>query len=216
MLHLERGYSNLISLCEKELGYSSAAAWRRVEAMKLLKDVPGVEEKILTGELNITTLFKVNQFVKQEKKEGKTVSFETKQELLNHFCNQSTREADKKLIELSPKLAPKYKEAVRQISTEESTVKFVGDKEMMALFEEAKRLGENPRESMADCFKRLAKYYIKRESKLLRKVAKPLSAPGKWQSFYPCLQHRFQMISSLTHEYPHVFLSNIGKTVVSL
>ncbi len=70
-LYLERGYSNLISFCENELGYSSAAAWRRIEAMRLLKDVPGADEKILTGELNITTLSKVSQFVKQEKKRAK-------------------------------------------------------------------------------------------------------------------------------------------------
>ncbi|MGZ3802295.1 MAG: hypothetical protein ACXVCL_19170, partial [Bdellovibrio sp.] len=45
-IYLERAYSSLYEYLVKELGYSGSAAMRRIEAARLLKEVPTLAEKI--------------------------------------------------------------------------------------------------------------------------------------------------------------------------
>src|SRR6185437_12884564 len=52
-LHLEMGYPDLYEFAMRELGYSSGAAYRRISAMRLLKAVPEIEEKLSSGELSL-------------------------------------------------------------------------------------------------------------------------------------------------------------------
>ncbi len=44
-LYLRRGFSILFDYAVRELGYSDAAAWRRIEAMRLCAEVEGVRER---------------------------------------------------------------------------------------------------------------------------------------------------------------------------
>ena len=45
-LYLERAYPSLFEYMTKKLGYSASAAQRRIEASRLLKDIPTLAEKI--------------------------------------------------------------------------------------------------------------------------------------------------------------------------
>ncbi len=45
-LYLRRGFSSLFDYAVRELGYSDAAAWRRIKAMRLCADVEGVRERL--------------------------------------------------------------------------------------------------------------------------------------------------------------------------
>jgi hypothetical protein len=53
-IYLARGYSSLFAFLTSELGYSESAAQRRIEGMRLLRDLPEAEEKIEKGELSLT------------------------------------------------------------------------------------------------------------------------------------------------------------------
>ena len=44
-LYAEMGYPSLFEFCTRELGYSAAAAYRRIESMRLLKSLPLVEKQ---------------------------------------------------------------------------------------------------------------------------------------------------------------------------
>ena len=45
---------SLFQYATKILGYSEDQAYRRIQAMKLLKEIPEIEEKLLIGVLNLT------------------------------------------------------------------------------------------------------------------------------------------------------------------
>src|SRR5690606_13389360 len=51
-----RGYSTLFEYAVRELKYSEAAAQRRILAMRLLNELPQVEEKIQSGELSLSVV----------------------------------------------------------------------------------------------------------------------------------------------------------------
>jgi hypothetical protein len=49
-------YQSLFDYAERRLGYSRDQAWRRIEAMRMLKECPEIEEKIATGALSLTNI----------------------------------------------------------------------------------------------------------------------------------------------------------------
>src|SRR5688572_12667406 len=73
----EFGYSSLFKYAVKELKYSEGEAARRIDAMRLLKIIPEVEEKIKDGSINLTHLTNCQKFFRAEKAvESKTYTKE--------------------------------------------------------------------------------------------------------------------------------------------
>ena len=54
-LYDKRGYASLFEYAVRELHYSKGCAWRRIMVMKLCRAVPGIADKLRSGELNLTT-----------------------------------------------------------------------------------------------------------------------------------------------------------------
>ena len=54
-LYDKRGYPSLFEYLVRELHYSKGCAWRRIMVMKLCRAVPGIADKLRSGELNLTT-----------------------------------------------------------------------------------------------------------------------------------------------------------------
>ena len=54
-LYDKRGYPSLFEYAVRELHYSKGCAWRRTMVMKLCRSVPGIADKLRSGELNLTT-----------------------------------------------------------------------------------------------------------------------------------------------------------------
>ena len=54
-LYDTRGYPSLFEYAVRELHYSKGCAWRRIMVMKLCRAVPGIADKLRSGELNLTT-----------------------------------------------------------------------------------------------------------------------------------------------------------------
>ena len=52
-LYLRRGYSSPFDYVTRGLGYSAAAAWRRINAMKLCVRIEGVRERLRDGSLTL-------------------------------------------------------------------------------------------------------------------------------------------------------------------
>src|SRR5690242_16135627 len=71
LLHAEAGYKNLLAYCVGELKYSESAAYRRIQAMRLLCEIPEVEEKIQSGSLNLTMVTRVTTFFRQSQEQNK-------------------------------------------------------------------------------------------------------------------------------------------------
>ena len=76
-LYLDRGFPSLFEYAVKELGYSHSAAYRRIKAMRLCRDVPQATSKIKTGSLNLTTASKLQTFFEKKKRKDKIQTLDT-------------------------------------------------------------------------------------------------------------------------------------------
>ncbi|MGE3974221.1 MAG: HNH endonuclease signature motif containing protein [Bdellovibrionales bacterium] len=100
-LHLKLGYPNLYAFCTKELGYSEASSHRRISAMRLIKEIPEVEEKIQSGVLNLSVISKAQTHFRQQKS-----SAETKKRVLQELEGKSIQASERFLMSLAPQVVP--------------------------------------------------------------------------------------------------------------
>ena len=63
-------YPSLYEYCVKTLKLSSASAQLRIDTMRAMKNMPEIEAKLLTGDLNLSTVATAQTFFRQEKKLG--------------------------------------------------------------------------------------------------------------------------------------------------
>ena len=62
MLYAEWGFSSMWEFCTRELGMSEGATQRRLQAMKLLRDVPEAKSAIESGTLSLSKRLRFNPF----------------------------------------------------------------------------------------------------------------------------------------------------------
>ena len=68
-LYLRLGFSSLFDYAVRELGYSDAAAWRRIKAMRLCADVEGVRERLQSGTMTLNAAAQLQHaFDRQERR----------------------------------------------------------------------------------------------------------------------------------------------------
>ena len=76
-LYLELGFSSLFDYAVKELGYSEGAAYRRIKAMKLCRDLPDTESRLQSGKLSLSSASQLQAFFEKQAKKIKTEKFKT-------------------------------------------------------------------------------------------------------------------------------------------
>jgi hypothetical protein len=137
LLYAEYGYSNLLAFAVKELKYSEPAANRRITAMRLLRELPEVAEKIQAGALTLSSIAQASTFFRQSgKHNSKKVAPEEKREILKSIENQSCRQTERILAERCPELQPVLEEKQQAIAGGGMRVTTVLDKELAAKLEE--------------------------------------------------------------------------------
>lgn len=167
-------YGSLYEYATKELGYSEDQAYRRIQAMRLLRDLPEIEEKINDGSLSLTHLGMAQSLLKREEKLGKRAfSKAEKIELLQSLEKTSKREAEKITISLSSTPPPAI-EKVRVVSNEKVEIKFTTDETFLGKVQKLKGLiaHKHPNIELAELFNLLCNLG-------LEKWDKSLSAPAR-------------------------------------
>ena len=113
-LFIERGHSSLFSFCLKELGYSEPQAQLRIDAMRAIRDLPELKEKIDTGCLNVSSVARVQRHIRKSPKE---FTKEEKLSLFEQVQGKSLKEVDQFLgapkkvtLEISPELNEQLEE----------------------------------------------------------------------------------------------------------
>lgn len=94
-LFSDLGYSSLFDYVVKDLGFSESSAMRRINAARLLSEIPEIESRIETGTLSLSNLSQVTHFFKEDK----TIDLEKKKEVLSQIENLSARKCEQKLNE---------------------------------------------------------------------------------------------------------------------
>jgi hypothetical protein len=142
-LYLEMGYSDFHVFCEKELGYSSGSAYRRIAAMRLISAVPDVASKLESGELGLENASRAQRQFRREDKRRKGIgepqlSRSAKQEIVESLLGKSSREGDALLSDALPKVAEAAVEKAKPLPGGNTLVQFVASPELKAKLDELK------------------------------------------------------------------------------
>ncbi len=136
----KRGYPSLFEYAVKELKYSESQAHRRISAMRLIQELPEVEQKLADGYLTLATVAQAQTFFRQETKTtGVARNSEQKRELLTKLEGQSKRTVEKTLIELCPKII-QTKETLKPIADKLYELKIVLTESQQQKLERLKEL----------------------------------------------------------------------------
>jgi hypothetical protein len=164
-IFLQRGHATMYDYLTKELCYSGSAAMRRLEASRILRDVPGVAAKIHQGTLNLSQLSELSRAIKEKRKEGIEISVQQKTAIVEIISGKTTLETQK---EISQELQVKLKkpEQVRMQRDESVHVSLTFTRKqhetvMHAKDKAAHLLQENNRDhSLSSLFEVLSRSYI--------------------------------------------------------
>lgn len=105
-LFLEYRYSSMFEMVTKTFLYGNASAQLRINAMKLIRDVPSVEAKIESGEMSLTVAANVQSSLNLEKRSDRPYSVEDKLELVEICLNKSVLEVQREFARRNPEMEP--------------------------------------------------------------------------------------------------------------
>jgi hypothetical protein len=163
-LYCERKCGSIFQYCVKVLKYSEASAQRRIDAMKLNRELPEIKSKIESGELNLSVVSQAQKFFRNEAKISNQIGMESKKEILGRLSGKSRRESERELLSLSAQPEIHIPDHTRAVSQTHTQVQFVANDEQMALFEKARGLlaHSNPNMSWAELFQKVAEIALQK------------------------------------------------------
>jgi hypothetical protein len=126
-------YASLFAYAVEKLGYAADQAYRRIAAMRLLSELPEVEEKVAEGSLSLTTVTLARTAFRK-----KECTRERKMEVLKSLENKSTREAEKILANFVPP-SPKP-DKVRAVAEEKIELRLTANASLQGKIEKLKGL----------------------------------------------------------------------------
>lgn len=175
MIYAEMGYANLKDFAVKELKYSEAAAYRRINAMRIMRDVPELKDKIEEGTLSLSTVAQASTFIRQTEEQYKEkVTAKEKREILQALEGQSSREAERTLAEINPEIKPAMPEKQKAKANGATEVIMTLDSDLMKQLKEIQVL-LNQKMQIKDLLRYLANEQLEILRKKSQRVAKPTS-----------------------------------------
>ena len=175
-LFLKYGFQSLYEYAKLELGCSESAAYRRIHSMRLLDEVPEVEEKIQSGAINLSTATRLQRFFSHqaqkqpslslsEKPRTRFLSKESKLKLIEEMENKSGQQVDKVLWEINPETKAYQEHKVKPLCGGRTKIELILTKEEQKVLEKAQSLLSHsvPSFSAKDLVLYLCKKEIKRK-----------------------------------------------------
>jgi hypothetical protein len=166
-LHFKSGCGSLTEYAQVTFGYTESEAHKRVSAMRLLKDIPQIEEKLQSGSLTLTSLSIASTYFNHSKKTlERPLSLEQKTEIIETMENKSTRECLSELRSLNPTFSSAP--PIDRFVTPELKSKFDLVKNLMS--------HKNPNPSTLELLELMADFCIKALDPGLKKTQRAVSA----------------------------------------
>jgi len=190
-LYSDQGCASLFEYAVKRLHYSEGQAGRRIQAMRLIKEFPEIEQKIQSGALSLSNISQAQSFFREVALGGAAatvgggaaalmiVTRERKLQVLELLENKSSRDGQRELIQLGGDMAlPRERE--RALADDKSEVKFVMDKDLRDKLDEVRSLlgHEAVGMSFAELFGKLAE--ISAEALRAKKFGKRRAEAAVW------------------------------------
>jgi hypothetical protein len=158
-------HSSLHEDVVRELGYSDGAAHRRISAMRLMKAVPEIEEKLKTGVVSLSSASQVQNFIRAERRvTGNEVPQEVVRSLVAQVEGKSTRETEALLAATSPRAAAALRERTRSIDGENVQITVILRPELQRKLKQLRdRMAhKNANPSIAEQIELLADFTLKK------------------------------------------------------
>jgi hypothetical protein len=173
MLYAELGYGSLHDFCVKRLGLSEGSAQRRIQAMRLARELPEVKEAILEGSISLTNAAKLQTAFQAEKKLAREAGRDSldvamKREVLQELSGLTQRECEAKLCEVLPEASLEMnRERVRRIGSDSHEIRLVVADAFLKKLDRIRELLSHavPAGSAMDIFERLMAAEIDRLEK---------------------------------------------------
>lgn len=169
-IYARMGYRSLWDFTTKYLGYSEAAAYRRISAMRFVRGQPELSAKIRTGELSLTTAAKAQTVVVQ----GKI----GKSDVIESIAGKSSREADLSLLKLSPQTA---KPQTRALDMEYTEIRLVVDRQLKVKLDKLRNLRahKNPSQNYLDIINDLVELGLRHWDPAQRRSSAPSAGKSR-------------------------------------
>jgi hypothetical protein len=142
---LKEGYPSLYQYAIEVLHYSEAQAFRRISAMRLMKEIPEIKTSIEEGSIQLTHLTQAQQYFKHKAKESESLTKDEKVELIDSLKNKTTREAERVFATLNPEQVTRDK--TRPITETQTEIRFVAS---TTLLEKLRRFKELDSHAVGD------------------------------------------------------------------
>jgi hypothetical protein len=155
------GFKSLFDFAVRHLGYPEDQAYRRISAMRLLKEMPEIEEKIESGEISLTHIGLAQSLFKQEMKiQNREMSRDKKMAVFEQIANKPVREAERLTLAMSSSPAATKPDRMHQISENHIELKFIASDELRKKIEKLKGLlaHKHPRLSLGELFEKLCDF----------------------------------------------------------
>ncbi|WP_413294928.1 DUF222 domain-containing protein [Bdellovibrio sp. HCB185ZH] len=95
---LELGFPSLFDYLVNGVGYSEGSAQRRIDAARLMREIPHVADKIQTGEIKLNQISLIQKASRViSKSQDRTVTAKEKSQLLETLCTKITFNRSSKL-----------------------------------------------------------------------------------------------------------------------
>jgi 5-methylcytosine-specific restriction endonuclease McrA len=98
------GYQSLFDFVVNRLKYSEDEAQRRISTMRLMRELPDLEQRILDGSLKLTNICLAQRLFSKEKKAGRKYSSEEKLNVIDKLEDRSTRDALNIVSRINPEM----------------------------------------------------------------------------------------------------------------
>jgi len=164
------GYRDTYQWLVEKHKYSGSAAHRRIQASRLLRDMPEVAEKVEMGTVNLSTLCKMQTVLKaQHKATGCRPSVEIKREAMQQIENKTCSEAERHLHTLFPEAEISQEKTVhRRDGGELRTIQL--SSEGVSLLERVRELLSHalPGATDGELLERVMKHFVERQDPLFK------------------------------------------------
>lgn len=145
-----QGFRSIFDYCVRRLKYSEDQASRRISAMRLLEELPEIQQKLDSGTLTLSTMGMAQTlFRAEEKARGKKVPKEEMRATLAELEQCSYREAKK--IVLAKSSAPEHlrrPDRVESLADQKVEIRFVGEADLLEKLEIVRGLIAHRRPSL--------------------------------------------------------------------
>ncbi len=130
---------SLFAYCTQVLKYSESQAQRRIVAMRMIVEIPQIEEKVTSGELSLSNVVQAKSFFNQEEKTA-PLNLHDKIKILEELQDKTSREGEKILLARSSSPLKFVSEKFKQVTPEITEIKFGADEKLIKKINRVKGL----------------------------------------------------------------------------